>query len=102
MDEMTQQNAALVEETTVGSRSMTDQAHELHRMMERYRLAAAPFRAARASSSNSISSIRLGRSHDIPPRARERSPRSTCYRCSPSRAVKQRVSLFRRPRITPS
>ncbi|HEY0342304.1 MAG TPA: methyl-accepting chemotaxis protein, partial [Steroidobacteraceae bacterium] len=52
MDEMTQQNAALVEETTVGSRSMTDQAHELHRMMERYRLAGARFRTMSASSRN--------------------------------------------------
>jgi len=39
MDEMTQQNAALVEEATAASRSMADQALELYRMMERYRLA---------------------------------------------------------------
>ncbi len=39
MDDMTQQNAALVEEATAASQSMAEQAGELNRMMERYRLA---------------------------------------------------------------
>jgi methyl-accepting chemotaxis protein len=36
MDEMTQQNAALVEEATAASQSMADQARDLTKMMERY------------------------------------------------------------------
>ena len=38
MDEMTQQNAALVEEATAASQSMAGQARELNQMMSRYRL----------------------------------------------------------------
>jgi methyl-accepting chemotaxis protein len=38
MDEMTQQNAALVEQATAGSQSMADQARTLNEMMARYRL----------------------------------------------------------------
>jgi len=38
MDEMTQQNAALVEQATAASQSMAEQAGELNRMMERFRL----------------------------------------------------------------
>ena len=39
MDEMTQQNAALVEEATAASQSMAEQASELNTLMERYRIA---------------------------------------------------------------
>ncbi len=38
MDEMTQQNAALVEEATAASQSMADQARDLNQMMGRYRI----------------------------------------------------------------
>jgi methyl-accepting chemotaxis protein len=38
MDEMTQQNAALVEEATAASQSMADQARDLNKMMNRYRI----------------------------------------------------------------
>ena len=38
MDEMTQQNAALVEEATAASQSMADQARDLNKMMSRYRI----------------------------------------------------------------
>ncbi len=38
MDEVTQQNAALVEEAAAASRSMADQASELSSMMEKYRV----------------------------------------------------------------
>ena len=38
MDQITQQNAALVEQATAASRSMADQALELTQIMERYRL----------------------------------------------------------------
>jgi methyl-accepting chemotaxis protein len=52
MDEMTQQNAALVEQATAASKSMAEQASELNTLMERYRVAAVsnlPAAAARAS-----------------------------------------------------
>jgi methyl-accepting chemotaxis protein len=38
MDQITQQNAALVEQATAASRALADQALELSQMMERYRL----------------------------------------------------------------
>jgi methyl-accepting chemotaxis protein len=38
MDELTQQNAALVEEATAASQAMADQARELNEMMNRYRV----------------------------------------------------------------
>jgi methyl-accepting chemotaxis protein len=54
MDEVTQQNAALVEEATAASQSMADQARHLNEMMARYRLGAesapASVRAARLTS----------------------------------------------------
>jgi methyl-accepting chemotaxis protein len=37
MDEMTQQNAAMVEQATAASKSMANQARELNQLMERYR-----------------------------------------------------------------
>jgi methyl-accepting chemotaxis protein len=41
MDELTQQNAALVEEATASSQAMADQARELNEMMSRYRVSGA-------------------------------------------------------------
>jgi methyl-accepting chemotaxis protein len=38
MDQMTQQNAALVEQATAASQSMADQARDLTKLMERYRV----------------------------------------------------------------
>jgi hypothetical protein len=38
MDELTQQNAALVEQATAASQGMADQARELNEMMGRYRV----------------------------------------------------------------
>jgi methyl-accepting chemotaxis protein len=38
MDQMTQQNAALVEQATAASQSMADQARSLNEMMVRYRV----------------------------------------------------------------
>jgi methyl-accepting chemotaxis protein len=42
MDELTQQNAALVEEAAAASKSLADQAGELHETMSRYRVDASP------------------------------------------------------------
>jgi methyl-accepting chemotaxis protein len=38
MDELTQQNAALVEQATTASQSMAHEAHALHEMMDSYQL----------------------------------------------------------------
>jgi methyl-accepting chemotaxis protein len=49
MDEMTQQNAALVEEATAASQAMAEGAGELNRMMERFTLPGAKAPAAAAA-----------------------------------------------------
>jgi methyl-accepting chemotaxis protein len=46
MDEMTQQNAALVEQATAASEAMTGQARTLNTMMTRYRVSDAPAQGA--------------------------------------------------------
>jgi methyl-accepting chemotaxis protein len=46
MDELTQQNAALVEEAAAASKSLADQAGELHETMNRYRVEGDPAREA--------------------------------------------------------
>jgi len=51
MDEMTQQNAALVEEATAASQAMASQARELSDMMARYRLSGADARSETSSPS---------------------------------------------------
>jgi len=50
MDEMTQQNAALVEQATAASQAMAEGAGELNRMMERFTLPGAPAPAAAAGA----------------------------------------------------
>jgi methyl-accepting chemotaxis protein len=47
MDEMTQQNAALVEEAAAAAQSMQDQAHKLAQTVAVFRVEAAPLREAR-------------------------------------------------------
>jgi methyl-accepting chemotaxis protein len=51
MDEMTQQNAALVEQASAASQAMAEGAGELNRMMERFTLPATKAPAAQASAS---------------------------------------------------
>src|SRR5277367_240372 len=46
MDELTQQNAALVEEAAASSQLLAEQAGELHKTMSRYRVDAGPGRSA--------------------------------------------------------
>jgi hypothetical protein len=48
MDEMTQQNAALVEQATAASQSMADQARDLTVMMEKYQVGDSGMSMARA------------------------------------------------------
>ncbi|HXY96317.1 MAG TPA: methyl-accepting chemotaxis protein [Steroidobacteraceae bacterium] len=52
LDEMTQQNAALVEQASAASHSMADQAKSLNQMMERYQVSAEAAAAAAAQASN--------------------------------------------------
>jgi methyl-accepting chemotaxis protein len=52
LDEMTQQNAALVEQASAASQSMADQAKALNQMMERYTVSAQAAAAAAAQASN--------------------------------------------------
>jgi methyl-accepting chemotaxis protein len=49
MDEMTQQNAALVEQATAASKAIEEQASELNKLMERYRVPTGADRSARGS-----------------------------------------------------
>ena len=51
LDEMTQQNAALVEQASAASQSMADQAKALSQMMERYQVSAQAAAAAAAQAS---------------------------------------------------
>ncbi len=55
MDEMTQQNAALVEQATAASQSMADQARDLTKMMERYEVGEAS--ASRAAVSRAPAKV---------------------------------------------
>ena len=54
MDELTQQNAALVEEAAAASKSLADQAGELHETMSRYRVDAGPGPAAKQSEHRAV------------------------------------------------
>jgi len=67
MDELTQQNAALVEEATAASRVLADQSSNLSEMMSRYRVAgnaaatSAPETAAASSAGRSVERRRADR-----------------------------------------
>jgi methyl-accepting chemotaxis protein len=50
MDELTQQNAALVEQATASSQAMADQARELNEMMDRYNVSGGVENSARSTS----------------------------------------------------
>jgi methyl-accepting chemotaxis protein len=64
MDELTQQNAALVEEATASSQAMADQARELNEMMARYQVAGAEGAVVtkRASSAPRAAATDIGKS----------------------------------------
>ena len=64
MDEMTQQNAALVEQATAASKSMAEQASELNSLMERYRVAAVPVPSGsrRLAAQSHVSGVLTARS----------------------------------------
>jgi methyl-accepting chemotaxis protein len=58
MDEVTQQNAALVEQATAAARAMSDQAQELNGMMQRYKLSTESGDALRAQGRGAAPSMR--------------------------------------------
>jgi methyl-accepting chemotaxis protein len=57
MDQMTQQNAALVEQATAASQAMAEQASALNSLMARYRVPAAPPERAAGGSRPSLSLV---------------------------------------------
>jgi methyl-accepting chemotaxis protein len=61
MDQMTQQNAALVEEATAASQSMADQARKLNETMARYRVGSEAYGAQVASGGASAAPVALTR-----------------------------------------
>jgi methyl-accepting chemotaxis protein len=85
MDEMTQQNAALVEQATAASQSMADQARDLNKMMSRYRIdeaAAAGWVASPAQRANVAAAVATGNA----PKA-ERRAAGRPWSKAPSRAA---------------
>ncbi len=85
MDELTQQNAALVEQATTASQSMAHEAHALHEMMGGYELGAlaqpAGARPATAQDSNVASGT--ANTNETPAlRAQRRSPGRTSSRAT--------------------
>jgi methyl-accepting chemotaxis protein len=72
MDEMTQQNAALVEQATAASQSMADQARDLTKMMERYEVNDSP--AAAGSASRGALATHQGPAKAAAPVVERRSP----------------------------
>jgi methyl-accepting chemotaxis protein len=70
MDELTQQNAALVEQATAASQAMAQQAGELNEMMGRYRLADSL--SAAVSSRRNTSAAASGAAPAAAPRAERR------------------------------
>jgi methyl-accepting chemotaxis protein len=95
MDEMTQQNAALVEQATAASQSMAEQAGELNTMMERYRLpgaeedsrsqvrGAGSVAGAKASSASSAERRAAGRPWSAKPPVAKSSPRKSGEEAKP-------------------
>ncbi len=64
MDELTQQNAALVEQATASSQAMADQARELNEMMSRYQVSGevgTGRSASRGSACGSADGVDVGR-----------------------------------------
>jgi len=49
MDQATQQNAAMVEESTAASHALSNEARELGRLVQRFRLAEGPAKGRRAA-----------------------------------------------------
>ena len=90
MDELTQQNAALVEQATTASQSMAHEAHSLHEMMAGYKLGASvqPTSARAATPGNTDVAPETDNTNEEPaPRAKRRSPGRTQRRATGSARV---------------
>ena len=100
MDELTQQNAALVEQATAASQAMADQARELNEMMARYRVAAATAvastRRLELASACAPTAQRARRRVPRPPSGVRAIVRGRSCRCAPRGAPESRSP--RRPR----
>jgi methyl-accepting chemotaxis protein len=72
MDEMTQQNAALVEQATAASQSMADQARDLTKMMERYQVG--ELSGSGSSASKSAPASKVAPTSKVAPVVERRSP----------------------------
>src|SRR6201999_1603706 len=88
MDEMTQQNAALVEQATAASQSMAGQARDLTVMMEKYQVKDSGMSVARASAPPAAAKATPERRGPIPPLADEPTPATPR-----AAAVKQEVPV---------
>jgi len=90
MDELTQQNAALVEQATTASQSMAHEAHALHEMMGSYQLgdSAQPADARPTAAQLTAVAPEADRTNEEPaPRAQRRSPGRTWSRAAGSAQV---------------
>jgi methyl-accepting chemotaxis protein len=108
MDQMTQQNAALVEQTAAASQSMGDQAQELQRLMGFFRLeasASAP-REAQAVHRKPATKPTMGAAKTQPPSVSKSAPRPLSRLGAshgPRPEAKAEIKLFsaRKPTTTP-
>jgi methyl-accepting chemotaxis protein len=94
MDEMTQQNAALVEQATAASQSMADQARELTGMMEKYQVgdSGAVMKTSRPAPKAKVEAVPERRGPNRPfakPAAAPKAPpvKQEVQQAAPSRAV---------------
>jgi hypothetical protein len=98
MDELTQQNAALVEQATTASQSMAHEAHSLHEMMGGYRLGASvqptSARATTTPRHTDVAPEPDSTNEEPAPRAKRRSPgRSTWSRATGSAQVATAIAV---------
>jgi methyl-accepting chemotaxis protein len=92
MDELTQQNAALVEQATTASQSMAHEAHSLHEMMGGYRLGDHA-RSTTSASHTNVAPEADTTNEEPAPRAKRRSPGRTRRRATGSAQVAAAVAV---------
>jgi hypothetical protein len=98
MDEMTQQNASLVEEATAASQAMAQQAAQLNELMERFRLSGSD-QAARPAAAGKSRTAAAAASEPVERRAGDR-PWSK--RAAPVRAAESSSGRAAQPRVAVS
>jgi methyl-accepting chemotaxis protein len=85
MDQVTQQNAAMVEETTAASRMLADQAEELFNLVQRFKLSESASRAFKAAGGRSAPASSHAPSAPSP--AQAAAPTRTAHRVSGNTAL---------------